>query len=234
MNKAEFQKYLKKGGRSPNAINRCLDYVSGYEEYLKTARHDSDIDEADFDDLSEFIHLMDKESNTKSKRYLWAIRYYYEYKGNSEMCSLAHALRQERIERKPFLLKDFRDISSAIVEILAAHGIRTTDLLLQAAAKQVDRKSLSDKTGIPEADILELVKLSDLARIPGVKGTRARLYYEAGIDSVEKIAGLEPDDLRNRVVTYVKNSDFDGVPTLPAEAIFTIEKARNLPIIVEN
>lgn len=64
-----------------------------------------------------------------------------------------------------------------------------------------------------------------------MKGTRARLYYEAGFDSVEKIANLEPEDLRDQVVEYVKESGFDGVPTLPAEAVYTVEKARYLPKI---
>jgi hypothetical protein len=75
--------------------------------------------------------------------------------------------------------------------------------------------------------------LSDLARIPGVKGIRARLYYDAGIDTVVTIAGLEPEELREIVVDYVARSGFDGLPTLPAEAEFTVEKARNLPSIVE-
>jgi hypothetical protein len=66
-----------------------------------------------------------------------------------------------------------------------------------------------------------------------VKGIRARLYYDAGIDTPEKIAALEPEELRTQVVEYVNKSGFDGVPTLPAEAIYTVEKARALPKIVE-
>ena len=49
---------------------------------------------------------------------------------------------------------------------------------------------------------------------PGVKGTRARLYFEAGIDSVEKIASLEPEEFREMVVDHVDQSGFEGVPTL--------------------
>jgi hypothetical protein len=77
------------------------------------------------------------------------------------------------------------------------------------------------------------VKLADLARIPGVKGTRARLYFEAGIDSVEKIASLEPEEIRELVVDYVDQSGFEGVPTLAKEAVYTVEKARKLPKMVD-
>jgi len=36
-----------------------------------------------------------------------------------------------------------------------------------------------------------------------VKGIRARLYYDAGIDSVEKMADWEPEALRRMVAEFV-------------------------------
>jgi hypothetical protein len=50
---------------------------------------------------------------------------------------------------------------------------------------------------------------------------------------VEKIASLEPDELRTIVADYVARSGFEGIPTLPAEAQYTIEKTKGLPKIVE-
>jgi len=123
------------------------------------------------------------------------------------------------IIRKPFPLEDFRAVDIEFADILAKHGIRNTVQLLGAGATQEDRRILAEQIGVPEPIIKEFVKLSDLARIPGVKGTRARLYYEAGIDSVEKIANLELEEFRNQVVAYVIKSGFDGISTLPAEAI---------------
>lgn len=66
-----------------------------------------------------------------------------------------------------------------------------------------------------------------------MKGTRARLYFEAGIDSVEKIASLEPEEIREMVVDHVDQSGFEGVPTLPKEAVYTVEKARKIPKMVD-
>jgi len=80
--------------------------------------------------------------------------------------------------------------------------------------------------------VLELVKLSDLARIPGVKGIRARLYVDAGLDTLEKIASYEAEEFRALVVAFVERTGFAGVATLPAEARFTIEQARTLPKLV--
>jgi replicative superfamily II helicase len=233
MDRNDFEKYLKKSGRSASAADRCIQYVAQYEEFLINSRRSIRLEEANPEDLIEFIRIADEESNSRSKSYLWAIRYYYNYTGNSDMSNLAGMMREERIIRKPFVLKDFRDVDIDCIKALAAYGIRTTDQMLEAGATQENRRVLSDQVGVTEQIILEFVKLSDLARIPGVKGTRARLYYEAGIDSVKKIANLEPEDLRNRVVAYVEESDFAGVPTLPAEAVYTVEKARNLPIIID-
>ncbi len=60
--------------------------------------------------------------------------------------------------------------------------------MLLAGQTEEKRVALAKQLGIPAQDILELVKLSDLARLPRVKGIRARLYYDAGVDNVEKMA----------------------------------------------
>jgi hypothetical protein len=131
------------------------------------------------------------------------------------------------------LLKDFFGIEKVHIENLRDIGIRNVEQMCAAGATKDARELLADRTGIPLGEILELVKLSDLARIPGVKTIRARLYFEAGIDTVEKIAALEPEVLREQVVAYINQSDFNGVPTFPSEASYTVEKARELPKIIE-
>lgn len=92
---------------------------------------------------------------------------------------------------------------------------------------------LAEAAGIPESAILELVKLSDLARLPGVKGIRARLYYDAGVDSVKKMASWEPEALRMMVTEYALRTGFDGIPPLPKEVSSTIANAQKLPKVVE-
>jgi len=95
------------------------------------------------------------------------------------------------------------------------------------------RLELSAKTEIPVDAILEFVKLSDLARIPGVKGIRARLYYDAGVDTIEKMAEWDPKELREMLIEFVERTGFDGIAPLPKEAKFSVEKAKKLPKIVE-
>jgi hypothetical protein len=233
MDKDDFERYLKKGGRSKEAIERCISYVTDYEEFLKNLIPPKNINDANAENLSEFIGILDQSTKPKSKSYLWALAYYFDYIENQELNLLAKILREERIERRPFSLRAFKGINVEFVKDLSAHGIITTDQMLHAGSCPESRRELSSKTGIPEEAILEFVKLSDLARIPGVKGVRARLYYELGIDSVEKMGNLDVEELRNQAIDYVERSNFDGIPPLPAEVEYTIAKAKKLPVVVQ-
>ena len=71
------------------------------------------------------------------------------------------------------------------------------------------------------------------ARLPGVKGIRARLYYAAGVDSVEKLASFEPEALLILTSAFVRSSGFEGIPPLPKEISSTIANARKLARLVE-
>jgi hypothetical protein len=135
-------------------------------------------------------------------------------------------------KHNPFKLRDFRGVQPEYIAALEAQHIKNADQLLIAGRTRQQRSSLARVTGIPEDAIFELVKLSDLARLPGVKGIRARLYYDAGIDSVEKMADWEPEALRIMVTKYVEQTGFNGMPPLPKEVSSTIANAKKLPKII--
>ncbi len=134
---------------------------------------------------------------------------------------------------KPFLLREFRGVNPEHIEKLRAVGIRTAEQMLAAGETAEKRATLAKEVGIPDEVVLELVKLSDLARLPGVKGIRARLYYDAGVDCVEKMAVWEPEALRLMVAGYIERTGFEGIAPLPAEVRSTVANARKLPKIVE-
>ena len=136
-------------------------------------------------------------------------------------------------KRNPFKLRDFRGVKPDFIAALDAQRIKNADQLLIAGRTRQQRSSLARVTGMPEDAIFELVKLSDLARLPGVKGIRARLYYDVGVDSVEKMADWEPEALRIMVTNYVEQTGFNGTPPLPKEVRSTIANAKKLPKIIE-
>jgi hypothetical protein len=233
MDEQGFREFLKRGGRSKSAVARCVVYVKEFEQYLQVHRGGKGLDEAGLDELEDFVAWIEQKPKTSAKTHLWAIRYYYDYTSNEDMRNLAGVLREERITRTPFALKEFRGVNPEYVEKLAAVGIRNVKQMLEAGRTRSGRQELSARSGIPLDAVLEFVKLSDLARIPGVKSIRARLYYDAGVDTIEKMAQWDPQELRTMIVQFVEQTGFDGIATLPAEARFTVQQAKKLPRIVE-
>jgi hypothetical protein len=129
-------------------------------------------------------------------------------------------------------LKDFRGVNPEFLARLEAIGIKKAAQMLSAGQTPEKRVTLALKAGIPEEPVLELVKLSDLARLPGVKGIRARLYYDSGVDNAEKLAAWEPESLPAMTAGFVARTGFDGIAPLLKEVSSTIANARNLPKIV--
>ncbi|MFZ2097676.1 MAG: DUF4332 domain-containing protein [Anaerolineales bacterium] len=135
--------------------------------------------------------------------------------------------------RNPFKLRDFRGVDHEVIAKLAAVGIKNAEQMLTAGRTRESRTTLAKQVGIPLEALLELVKLSDLSRLPGVKGIRARLYYAAGVDTVEKLAAWEPEALLAETSDFVQKTGFEGIAPLPKEVSSTIANARKLPKLVE-
>jgi hypothetical protein len=92
---------------------------------------------------------------------------------------------------------------------------------------------LAERTGASPESILELVKLSDLSRLGAIKSVRARLYYEAGLDTPDKFRRWEPEALRQMLVDFVERTGFEGIAPLPKELQNAIVAARRLRPAVE-
>jgi hypothetical protein len=136
-------------------------------------------------------------------------------------------------KQNPFLLRKFKEVNPEYVAQLEALGIKQAGQMLSLGQTPMMRTLIATMVEIPETAVVELVKLSDLSRLPGVKGTRARLYYAAGVDSVEKLAAYEPKELLAVTAEYVHQTGFEGIAPLPKEISSTISNARMLPKVVE-
>lgn len=121
-------------------------------------------------------------------------------------------------KHNPFKLKDFIGVDTDQIARLEAIGVKNTTQRLSAGRTAEKRAELVHKAGIPLESVIELMKLSDLARLPGVKGIRARLYYDAGVDSVEKLASWEQDALLVMTSEFVKSTGFPGIAPLPMDS----------------
>ncbi len=228
-----FRRFLKRGGRSEAAAARVIAYVREFGGFLKENCGKS-LHEADPADLEAFVDSVEQEPQVSAKGHLWGLRYFFEYISNEDMRSLASIQREQRIERRPFPLAGFEGANPTHVERLEWVGIRNVKEMLEAGRTARERAALSAKAGVPEEAILEFVELSDLARIPGVKGVRARLYHDAGLHSVRKLAEWEPEELHELLAGFVERTGSSRIAPLPAEVRFTIAQARRLPQILES
>jgi predicted flap endonuclease-1-like 5' DNA nuclease len=233
MDETGFHSFLKRGGRSPQAAARCIRHVHGFQQYLIDHRNGTKLEDADADDLNQFVAWIEQEPKASAKTQLWALGYLFEFTANEELRSLASSLRARRIKRRPFPLSKFRGVDPAIADKLAAAGIKNVAQMREAGRTRNDRQALAERTGIPVEAILELVKLSDLARIQGLKAIRARLYYDAGVDTLEKLARWDPEELCGILAGFVEETGFDGIAPLPKEAASAVATAKRLPKIIE-
>ena len=233
MDEEGFGQFLKRGGRSPSATARCLRCVKEFETYLEEWREGKGLQEAGPADLESFVAWIEEAPKASAKTHLWALHYYYEFVSDEVMRNLAGALREERIERAPFNLKDLRNVDPDYVERLEAAEVKNVVQMLDAGQTPGDREILAARTGVPVGAILEFVKLSDLARVPGIKGIRSRLYYDAGVDTIEKLAEWDPEELRAMLVAFVEDTGFEGIAPLPKEVAYSVTTAKRLPRVVE-
>jgi predicted flap endonuclease-1-like 5' DNA nuclease len=235
MDEAAFQQYLKRGGRAEHVRVKVIQLVQDFANYLEQHRGGTQLDTASTEDLESFTTWLETEPRHSAKMHLWAIRYYYHFIGNEALQQRAGALREARMTRtrKPFLIRKFRDVDPEHAAKLAAIGIKDVAQMRAAGKTTQARAELAEKAGVPLAAIIELVKLSDLARIEGIKGIRARLYYDAGVDTLDKLAQWNPAELRAMLQAFVERTGFDGIAPLSKEARHAVAKAKELPRIVE-
>ncbi|HEY44063.1 MAG TPA: DUF4332 domain-containing protein [Anaerolineae bacterium] len=232
MDEKGFIEFMKKNRRSDNTIKSCLEFIRDFERYLAKNKEERTLEEASPEDLEDFT-FWGQEKLKSINKHLWGIRFYYEYISNPVMRGVAGELRKKKIRKQPLALKKLVGVKPEHVEKLLAIGIKDVHEMIQAGRTKRERETLSKKSGVPLDGIMELVRLSDLARIPGVKSIRARLYYEAGVDSIEKLSAWDPEELRAMLVDFVEETSFDGIAPWLKEAEFTVEFARKLPRIVE-
>ena len=228
-----FRDHLKRRGKKDHVIRGLVNSVRLFENYLE--KQDKALHETTKQDLLDYAANCESESKGSARIKIRGVALYFGYTGNREIAAAADGIREAGTsEHRPvFKLKDFLWVNKTHVAGLKAIGITDIRQMIESGKTPDARKKLAESTGIAAEDILELVKLSNLARLTGVKGIRARLYRDAGLDTWEKIASLDAHELRDVCTRFVKATSFPGIPPTPKEAAFTAASAKTLPRIVE-
>ena len=231
MNKNGFIQKMRTDKKSQSTIKRNIELTKNFEKYLFENKKKK-IEGAMPKDLDDFRIWGEKNELKNLRMYFRSISTYYEYLHKEQMVLKTKELIG-LIELGKYKLKGFQGVNRKDIEKLDRNGIKTARQILVIGYTKEGRNKLSKITNIPVDSILELVKLSDLARIPGVKKIRARLYYETGLDTLEKIAACHTEELRKISAEYIKKTNFKGVPPTAKEAEHTVTVAKYLKKYVE-
>ena len=235
MKEEEFRKHLKRKGKKPDVIDRNVLAVKKFIYFLKDERG-KELDEVNSDDISVYVDMIENVKKHSAKGYLYVLMNYFRFRENEELLRFSGRLREKRTKksRRIFPIKEFLAINPRHIEKLAEIGLKNVEQMLEAGRTKKQRKELSDQLSIPEEALLELVKLSDLTRMGYIKTKLSRLYYNSGLDSPEKVAKFEPDDLYEHFKKYVEESGWDGMIPNPKDLVVNIKGARSLSKIVED
>ncbi len=232
MDEIGFASYLTANGRLPNTVKRCVALVQEFERYLLGHKQGRELEQADPQDLADFAAWASGRVRCVDT-YLLAVAVYYDCAGRPQMSAAARALRRPRPRQAALHLAEIQGVPPEHVERLAAEGIRTTEHMLAAGRRPRQRQVLAERTGIPQEVVLELVKLSDLARVPRVKGVRARLCYAIGVDSIEKLQQRAPQEIHALMSDFIARNRLEVKPLSPLEARHIVASARGLSQLIE-
>ncbi|MHA1912647.1 MAG: DUF4332 domain-containing protein [Candidatus Kariarchaeaceae archaeon] len=226
MDEEDFIEFLHSEKKSERSINRYLRGLKFFSNHL--VERGLTLDTFSKSDLHSF-----KEANLSYKtlpQVFWAIRSYLKYVSNQDLFNATREIIGQ------LYLKDYRIAELAENKELARSfqriNIRTAEQLLYSGLSVVDREELADLTDLSYEEVTKLVKLANLARIPGIKRIRGKLFYEAGLDTLTKIASFDSaESLQSFLITFIEQSNFEASPPLSSEAFLSYTLAKYLPKI---
>ena len=127
-------------------------------------------------------------------------------------------------------ITDIDGIDGEAATILKSVGIRSTERLLEAARTVKRRKTLAEKTGFDEKQLLCWANVADRMRIKGISKEYAELLQAAGVDTVKELKYRNPANLATAMAEANKKRKM--VRLLPSEKVVSrwIESAKKLPL----
>jgi hypothetical protein len=127
-------------------------------------------------------------------------------------------------------ITDIGGIDGDIAATLKSAGIRSTAKLLETARTVSGRRTLSEKTGFAERQLLCWANVADRMRVKGISREYAELLQAAGVDTVKELRYRSPANLAKAMAEA--NKKHKMVRLLPSEKVVCrwIENAQKLDL----
>lgn len=227
MDEMQFRTFMQEAKKPAKTIESYINSVKFYASFLQSRQPIKTFDQAQPSDIKEFVSWA-AEQGENTYRHLWGIRMYYQFTQSVSMENTTSEC-MEYIQNETRKLGEFPQVDRESVQKLSKLGIKTVNQLLRAANSEEKLAIIANEAGISQAAVLDLFKLSNLSRLPGLKKVRCRLFYEAGLDTLASIAALEPAEVNQILQDYIDRTGFKGIAPTIGEARVTVSMARFLP-----
>lgn len=133
----------------------------------------------------------------------------------------------------PLSLKDIPGVDPAYVNRLAALGLKNAKQLFERSVTPADRAALSSEADVPDGVLLELIRMSDIARVGYVGPIFARLIYEAGVVSLKKLAECQPEELYAQLVAVNNRQKLTKGSFTVRDVAYCVEAAKEHTEVIE-
>ncbi len=231
MDEDGFLSYMKEKKAPLSKTNTYIKRIKRFETYLAEKEAGRSIENSTAEDLEKYVEWC-KENNVNPYLDFFGIREYLRFSGSKDLPYTCNQIMQ-LIQLKKFNLKNFLTADQESAQKLAGIGIKTASQILEVGKTAKEREALASKSGVPIDEILKFVKLANLARCPGHMKKRACLYYEAGLDTFDKIAEQDPELMIKFLDDFIKKTGFDGSAPILADARSSVENSKRIPRIIQ-
>ncbi|MCW3980116.1 MAG: DUF4332 domain-containing protein [Candidatus Bathyarchaeota archaeon] len=223
--------YMKEKKYPLDKIKSYTNRIRRFEKYLSENEAGKSIKDLTIEDLQKYVEWC-KASNINPYQEFFGIREYYNFLGIKTSSYSCNQVMQ-MIQLEKFKLREFMTANQEYAKKLAKIGIKTASQVLEVGKTKEKREILASKSGVPVDAVLKFVKLANLARCPGHMKKRACLYYEAGLDTFDKIAEQDPEAMITFLDDFIERTGFNGsAPTL-ADARSSVENSKRIPRTIE-
>ncbi|KAB7728109.1 DUF4332 domain-containing protein [Rudanella paleaurantiibacter] len=130
-------------------------------------------------------------------------------------------------------LGELKGITDAVLNLLKAQGLGTSEELLEVAKTPEGRKDLSKTIGVDATMILDIANRADLARVKGIGRVYSDLMEEAGVDTVKELAQRVPANLHAKLIEINSKRQLTQRPPSLDQVADFINQAKSLPATLE-
>lgn len=146
---------------------------------------------------------------------------------DQEMLRLFHGLLHLH-DFKNRSLKELKSMNSGVLNAVLSQGYKKSlDILILASEKS--EQEMSRILKIDVAEVRRLVGLCQLMRLPGVKDTRASLYYDAGLEGLGAFYKNSYEEICEKISRYLLKAESEKSMPLKKELLTQIAVSKILP-----